>query len=1342
MKILRKIGMILASIAMSISLITVTPTYAAGDTLANSTGTAYDGEKIVNFARQWIGKIPYVWGGRDMKNPTNGLDCSGFVDFVFISLGYTDLEANLWGTNYKITDVSMTGTAWWNELMKQKNVTYSEGTVQTISTGDARPGDIVIYYDANGTSYHMGIYSGNGKLIHECENLTTGAVNNVTESALDTCVEKHNASIKSVRIFRVANSDPDRATLSSTKSSTATVDVNLSVTKSDDESNKKLSEVEFEFHRVIGSDDVIIGTSKTNANGVASFRSTISQEFSATSSTYKYISDWKGVSDSVKNVWLNNGYLDGSTTELKAAIQTQADKEAIDQVNAQIKAYESQTITYYAVETKAKDKYYLNPQNSTVTKTQNNANDINWNMSNTRTKVTLELSKVDKDIDTRPQGDASLEGAKYGLFAASPIKDPADNSVIYETDTKILEVVTDNLGKASVQNLYLGNYYWKELEAPKGYKLDESKHTFEVNYNSQNVAIEKHSDTLTDDVITGQFEITKVITDGKNSTITQPESNAVFGVVLQKYVDQYGSVQEALNHQDEMTEKEFEIMTTDSNGHASSNDLAYGKYVVEQLENGAEEVEILNDSFTFEVNQLNQPTAYYVINNKPNEYQLMIEKVDLDTGKTVTLNSASFMILDSEGKPVKQSIGGRIYDVFTTNSDGKIGIIEKIKKVITTKEWSSEDDPKGSVITPVTLKAGKYTIEEINTPDGFLGLDKPIEFEIKASNVSDATEDGTPVIKVVVKNDQPTGKLDIVKTIEDYKAGLSFINRNDLSGIEFTLYAKEDITSPIDGSILYKANEVYGTYTTDSKGLIEVDNIPMGSYYLKETATLDGCVLNEETIDVNFLQNDYYTKEYVVTSDITNKTTKVEFSKKSVTGDNELEGAHLVVTDQDGNTIDEWDSGKKTHIIEGLSVGKTYTLTETICPNGYVKATSIKFTVSNTGDIQKVNMIDKVVTMTKEDVGRKEIEGATIQVKDQDGNIIDEWISTNEPHKIKGLEEGKSYILHEEVVANGYVKASDMEFTVSSEKKDEHITMIDKIVDMSKVDIAGKELPGAHIQVFDEDMNVVDEWVSTDKPHKIKGLMEGKSYILHEEDAPDGYVVSTDIEFTVSAEKVDQHLEMTDKQVIVTKVDQFNKFVENAKLQVLDLNGTVIDEWSSKEEHAVNHLKVGETYQLHEVSTPENYMKAKNIEFTVTEEMDTQFIKMIDIKTDEVAITKYDITNKKELPGAKLKLEDQNGNVIDEWISTKEAHVIKGLICGDKYTLTEVTAPKGYTVAEKVTFIVADNGKVVQQVHVYDKPKSSPPITGVPGPNSIYFAGAIISGLGIILLLRKKKQSK
>ena len=137
--------------------------------------------------------------------------------------------------------------------------------------------------------------------------------------------------------------------------------------------------------------------------------------------------------------------------------------------------------------------------------------------------------------------------------------------------------------------------------------------------------------------------------------------------------------------------------------------------------------------------------------------------------------------------------------------------------------------------------------------------------------------------------------------------------------------------------------------------------------------------------------------------------------------------------------------------------------------------------------------------------------------------------------------------------------------------------MIDKIVDMSKVDVAGKEVPGAKIQVFDEDGNIVDEWISTDEPHKIKGLEEGKKYILHEEVGPEGYVVATDVEFTVTEDKENQHLVLTDKQLIVKKMDQLNKYVEGAKLQVLDKEGNVIAEWDTKEEYAVSGLKAGES---------------------------------------------------------------------------------------------------------------------------------------------------------------------
>ena len=80
-------------------------------------------------------------------------------------------------------------------------------------------------------------------------------------------------------------------------------------------------------------------------------------------------------------------------------------------------------------------------------------------------------------------------------------------------------------------------------------------------------------------------------------------------------------------------------------------------------------------------------------------------------------------------------------------------------------------------------------------------------------------------------------------------------------------------------------------------------------------------------------------------------------------------------------------------------------------------------------------MIDKIVTMSKVDVGGEEIEGATIQVIDKDNNVVDEWTSEKIPHQIKGLVENEEYTLHEEVSAEGYVKATDVTFKVTEDKE-------------------------------------------------------------------------------------------------------------------------------------------------------------------------------------------------------------------------------------------------------------------------------------------------------------------
>ena len=336
-----------------------------------------------------------------------------------------------------------------------------------------------------------------------------------------------------------------------------------------------------------------------------------------------------------------------------------------------------------------------------------------------------------------------------------------------------------------------------------------------------------------------------------------------------------------------------------------------------------------------------------------------------------------------------------------------------------------------------------------------------------------------------------------------------------------------------DGSIIYNQGQEIGTYNLDKNGDLKIENLPMGIYELQEIETIDGAVLNETKYEIKFEQKDNTTKEYIETREIENETTLVEISKKAVTGDDELEGAKLTLFDKDGNIVDSWISGKQPHTIEGLKVGEEFTLREDLSPLGFVKASDITFTIENTSKVQKITMIDKVVTMSKVDIAGEELEGAKMQVIDKDGNIIDEWTSSKEPHKINNLIENETYILREEVSINGYVKATDIEFTVSDEKKNEHIEMIDKIVLISKTDlVTGEELPGAELVVTDEDGNEIDRWISGETPHQVIGLEEGKDYVLTEITCPYGFEQAESINFTVTTDKETQLVEMKDMPIL------------------------------------------------------------------------------------------------------------------------------------------------------------------------------------------------------------------
>lgn len=290
--------------------------------------------------------------------------------------------------------------------------------------------------------------------------------------------------------------------------------------------------------------------------------------------------------------------------------------------------------------------------------------------------------------------------------------------------------------------------------------------------------------------------------------------------------------------------------------------------------------------------------------------------------------------------------------------------------------------------------------------------------------------------------------------------------------------------------------------------------------------------------------------------EVKNETTLVEVSKTDITGDKELEGAKLSVIDENNKVIDEWTSTARTHKIEGLKVGKTYTLREDLAPIGYAKSTDIKFKVENTGKVQKVTMIDKVVEISKTDITTgEELEGAELTVTDENGKVIDSWTSTKEAHKVTGLEEGKKYTLTETTCPYGYKQAESITFEVSKDKETQKIEMKDapilKNVKVQKVDSETKEVIKEKFVFGIYKDAECKELIQEVKSNKDDGFVEFKdlrygTYYVKEVSAPKGYELSDRI---AKVEINDKGIFVDDTQITETE-DTITFDFENKKIEV------------------------------------------------------------------------------------------------------------------------------------------------------------------------------------------------
>lgn len=890
---------------------------------------------------------------------------------------------------------------------------------------------------------------------------------------------------------------------------------------------------------------------------------------------------------------------------------TQEVRKGTSDSNGQIFFQRLAPATYYIKELSVPTGYLLDTEVKEVRVNVNETAEVSF--KNNEPTGELKLIKTDAEtgnenrVDgTSHHGDATIEGTEYTLYAKNDIYNVAKTVKYFSKDEEIATFTFDSNGIAKInistksktanlttdgnvlKGLIMGSYYAKETKVPAGYLTDNTIHNITLNYKDMHTRIIKAEDTFTNQVEKAKFEVIKVSSITNTTAPIIPE--AEFTAILTKYVDFYGSFDEALKHLDEFAKDEYSVFKTENTGHGISGLLAWGEYTVHEtycpsdLVNPVKPFKVVIDK--------NSPDVIkeLVENDTPFESYIKMIKKDKKTGKTVTFSNTTFSLYKlneekNEWEKVSCKLGRESFDTWTT-------------------------DKEGVAYTETKLVAGTYKINEVKVPDGFLQLDEEIIFKVNRSNETvEYDKDYDAFITVIVENEQPTGTLIVDKNVairEDVDTSL--VDISDLSGIEFTLTAKEDILDMADGSTIYEKGKIVKVFNLDKDGNYTLPDLPMGVYELQETKTLEGLVLNEEKYEVKFEQKDLITKVYEEKKDITNDTTIFEFSKKAITGEDELEGATLTVLDEDENIIDTWESGKDTHKIEGLVVGKTYTLRETITPDEYVQATDIQFKVENTKEIQKVEMIDKVVEISKKDIAGNELEGATLVVTNtRTKNIVDKWTSGKEPHKVTGLIEGETYNLHEEIVVEGYVKATDIQFTVSEDKETQKVVMIDKVLEVIKTDlVTGEELEGAELEVIDKETGeTIDKWTSTKEPHRVVGLEENKTYILKETTCPYGFEQAEEIEFTVTEDKETQRVEMKDMPILtdVTLIKTNSKSQEVIKADFSfgiyrDENCTdLIQEVTSNSEDGTvtfKYLRYG-TYFIKEIKAPKGFVKSDKV---------------------------------------------------------------------------------------------------------------------------------------------------
>ena len=747
------------------------------------------------------------------------------------------------------------------------------------------------------------------------------------------------------------------------------------------------------------------------------------------------------------------------------------------------------------------------------------------------------------------------------------------------------------------------------------------------------------------------------------------------------------------------------------------------------------------------------------------EVYLRITKIDEETGKPVLLPGTAFQIyyLDDDGNYRMENGAPKLVRMTDT-------VNGHLTKNVTTFYTNAE----GILTLPEKLPLGEYRIVETTAPNGYYNAwaadaSHYVDFTITTDRIYQATGDknengmDTLVIGEKYSNHETLGKLTICKTGEvlmgwqsepgsidpwmtsEAESGDFTYETRPLAGAEYTITAAEDIYTQdrqLDNygnrTLWYAKGDVVAVVTTGDGtadtavfapartaatydflsviydgtiGEVSV-TLPLGSYHIAETKPPYGYAGTDATFDVT-LAWDNQTQEIVATDAVEfhneREKAKVGIYKTDLESGKYLAGAvfnlytaddiydadgslvfaagELVATspetNADGITYFDCDIpirgeqyGSSTHKDAATNSGK-YIVREIRAPLGYY-VNEEPMEVTFTYDGEAVQVLESTCTnkptemwVSKRDLTNdEELPGATLTIQDMDGNIVESWVSTDTPHRVTGLHLGDAYTLTETRPADGYALADEITFRL-----------------LQKADEDGNNLQEAEVYYLTTRNFLFWTW--------------GDWKLLD-----DATVIMRDDTIKVEISKKD-----------LTTMEE----LPGAELTVTDKDGKEIDRWvSSDKPHYIEKLPAG-TYTLTEVKSPDGYAFAESVPFTVLPTSEVQKFEMLD-DVIKVEISKVDITTNKELPGAELIITNKDGKKIDRWVSTDKPHYIEKLPAGE-YTLTEITAPDGYDIAESIRFTVLPTGEV-QTVVMKDartpertpQPEETPHPTETPQP--------------------------